>query len=355
MSFLFKIFFGIVQRCYHFIIVFVVIFTIFSAAFGKRELLKIWAGFFVRISSIIYAPFVNLAKFFKNLIYSLDKQKIMSPDIPHYMARKFVLILEVVFIIGFVGITSGTLITAWKEFLPPEYLRQLEDRLVTSLKEFKESNKSLKADVDAYNSKWQTEKNELIKKYKENAEKSYRTEFEEYKKIGIQISEQTGNIKNVYINVKDSLMKYEKISNNELLNSFRDRLYDHIYYNYDLGYYEKETLLQYFNGWYNYYYKKNNLSSMSEELLRSMIQPELGNCLSTIESNNYNIERIEADLQSVKNEMRYNYKEFFLSLLEGFIYLLIFMWVFSLLIDFLSIGLKISETVFGINKIMQKN
>lgn len=325
-----------------FIIIFILILTIFGIAVAGKKYFKIWYGFFKNISIIFYVPFVNLFKILNNLVKYSDNNKKESANMPHYIARKFVSFLEVIFIIVTISFISRTFIDSYKAFLPPEYLLSAEKEIIQQIDEYKGSIETLTENVDAANSKWNSGKNELIKKYKEEALNPL---LDEYKKELTQVSEQTGNVHTVFLTIKDLLHSNEKINDNDALYEFRRKIFDDLYYS-NLGYYEKESIANYVNRWYSYYYKKNYLNNVSEDEFRSEIQPDVKNWTASISQNQRSVEYLSERLKAVREEMKYDFEGFIITFLKGFAYLLIYMWSFGLLIDFISIGLKLSENVF---------
>lgn len=331
------------------IIIALLILAGFTYLFHRHTFLQTFFGLLRIIASIFYSPIIYFKKLFDSVnTFGLKGEKEYEES-NQYLLNKFLIIIKGFWIIVGVLILASGIISSWNSFLPPEYLRtqisQYEDYIYGVDSSFEAS----KQKYDGLESVWSQQSAQLINNYKSE--------------IRIKISDaqkEMNSVKNSYSNneVFNSVSVYiaenENTDSNDYLNYYKNQAVSYIDYNMpDEN--AKTDLKKYVENWYLQKTESINLANSSDESIRNQIQPEYANLKSEVDNYNNQKTSLESELESLKNEAKYNVESLFWGLLQTVVTFILFLWFMGLFTEMVFLVVDMAGNIKHIRGIADQN
>lgn len=320
------------------IILFVILANLIAYLFAGKKIGSFYLGALRTLASLFYSPILYLKGSFLDLANFGKKGEKEFADNKQYLLNKFLIFAQLLLVVISVSIISAGIVSAWNAFLPPKYLRDRINEFETSIAEKKNELSTTDSKIQQMDKDWVEKKDQLIINYKNEKKKESLKAVSDNRSLESSIS---GNeeISTIFSSIKNYLdvqngssytKKYEAIN-------YIERQY--------ISSDGANQLKAYAENWYIIQKVKDDLGNFSEENLRSEIQPDYNSLKQTSLELNGLITRWEADLVSMKAELKYNFTNFILIILSSILVCIITVWVMGIFLELLGLSINMAGDI----------
>mgnify|MGYP000890483837 CR=1 FL=1 len=325
-------------------LVFLALFFLIASLFAKERLGQMLQGLLRILASIFYSPFVYMKRAVLSLADHGVKGETEFSKTKQYLMNKLMLMLQALLVIFSLAVLSAGIVAAWNSMLPPKHVREFVKNLKMEIKTNQTDLAVIEPQVKQMEQLWNTQRDSLIKAYKEQRNKNIETLRADNLQLEKQIYSNSGDYQNNLEIIKNYL------SQNEYQRSARQyaRVKEDVqnYLERTINDSAAKTRLQrYISNWYSLMLSKLEIDNFSESQLRAAVQPNYKSMKEKAESLPQTISRQESQLAEAKSAAKLRFPAFFLGILISLAGFLAVVWVIGLIIEGLWMGLHMAGNI----------
>lgn len=311
----------------------VVIFTAFTALFANGRLIAFAVGLGRVLGSIVATPFLFIRRAVTSVLGHTPDAETRYRVSDQYLLNKGMLLLQAIVIVLAVGALSAAVVVTWNVLVPPSEVRRAAREYAGDVQSQRKKSADAQAAVASLDTEWSQKEQSAVAAYRHarqtgvnNAQKAM---------AGIENSAQTHggpNVVSTLQNLKEAAAGRSMDSPDDI-ERMKRRLDSIVYQNwYWIGNWQG-TLEQWNAHWHTKAYAEYQLTSLSVEELRKAEQPAYAEAKATRDREAETLAEMEQALVRHQEAASLKWKAAFFRALRSFLTFLLFVWVAGALIE----------------------
>lgn len=331
----------------------VLIFTAFTALFANGRLIAFAVGLARVLGSIFATPFRFIRRAVTSVLGHTPDAEARYRASDQYLLNKGMLVLQAIVIVLAVGVLSAAVVVTWDVLVPPSEVRRAARDYARDVESQRKKSAEAQATIASLDTEWSQKEQAAVAAYRQARETSVNDAQKAMANIESSAQTQGGpNVVSTLQNLKETVAGRSMDSPDDIQRMKR-RLDSIVYQNwYWVGNWQG-TLNQWNEHWQNKAYAEYQLASLSLAELRNAEQPAYAEAAGTRDREAEVLAEMEAALVRHQEAASLKWKAAFFRALRSFITFLLFVWVAGALIEGGWMAIHVADDVRRIRESVQ--